>query len=34
MHSKEDGCAVKKLLSEGKILQSRYDNYKKFIGGK
>lgn len=34
MHIKEDGCAVKKLLSEGKILQSRYDNYKKFIGGK
>ena len=34
MHIKEDGCAVKKLLQEGKILASRYDNYKKFIGGK
>ena len=34
MHIKEDECAVKKLLQEGKILASRYDNYKKFIGGK
>ena len=34
MHIKEDGCAVKKLLQEGKILAYRYDNYKKFIGGK
>lgn len=34
MHIKEDDCAVKKLLEEGKILPSRYENYKKFIGGK
>ena len=34
MHIKEDDCRVKKLLSEGKILPSRYENYKKFIGGK
>ena len=34
MHIKEDECAIKKLLQEGKILSSRYDNYKKFIGGK
>ncbi len=34
MHIKEDDCRVKKLLSEGKILLSRYENYKKFIGGK
>ncbi len=34
MHIKEDECSIKKLLAEGKILSSRYDNYKKFIGGK
>lgn len=34
MHIKEDDCAVKKLFKEGKILPSRYENYKKFIGGK
>lgn len=34
MHIKEDECAIKKLLIDGKILPSRYDNYKKFIGGK
>lgn len=34
MHIKEDNCRVKELFSEGKILPSRYDNYKKFIGGK
>lgn len=34
MHIKEDDCNIKKLLLEGKILPSRYDNYKKFIGGK
>ena len=34
MHIKEDDCSIKKLLQEGKILPSRYDNYKKFIGGK
>ena len=31
MHIKEDGCQVIKLLNEGKILQSRYDNYISFI---
>lgn len=34
MHIKEDECEVKKLLQEGKLLPSRYENYKKFIGGK
>lgn len=34
MHIKEDACHVKKLLEEGKILASRYNNYKSFIGGK
>lgn len=34
MHIKEDDCYVKKLLEENKILSSRYDNYKSFIGGK
>ncbi len=34
MHIKEDDCYVKKLLGENKILSSRYDNYKSFIGGK
>jgi len=31
MHIKEDGCMVKKLVDDGKILNSRYENYKKFI---
>ena len=31
MHIKEDGCYVKKLVSEGKILKDRYDNYVNFI---
>lgn len=30
-HVNEDGCYVKKLLEEGKIRKSRYDNYVKFI---
>ena len=34
MHIKEDGCHVKELLNQNKILLSRYENYKKFIGGK
>lgn len=34
MHIKEDDCAIKLLLAEGKILPSRYENYKKFVGGK
>lgn len=31
MHLSEDGCAITKLVKEGKILPSRYYNYKKFI---
>lgn len=34
MHIKEDNCYIKKLLEEGKILPSRYNNYKTFTGGK
>ena len=34
MHIKEDDCEVKRLVSEEKILQSRYENYRSFIGGK
>lgn len=34
MHIKEDDCFVKRLLEKRKILPSRYENYKKFIGGK
>lgn len=31
MHIKEDGCAVKKKVETGEILESRYNNYKNFI---
>jgi len=31
MHVKEDGCYIKNLVNEGKILKSRYDNYLSFI---
>lgn len=31
MHIKEDGCQVKLLLENKKILESRYNNYKSFI---
>ena len=31
MHIKEDECMIKEMVKEGKILQSRYENYKKFI---
>ena len=31
IHVKEDGCYVKELVEEGKILKSRYENYVKFI---
>lgn len=31
MHDKEDVCEVKKQLQAGNIMQSRYDNYLKFI---
>lgn len=34
MHLKEDNCEIKKLLEQGQILASRYENYKSFIGGK
>lgn len=30
-HFNEIGCAVKKAIEDGKILKSRYENYKKFI---
>lgn len=30
-HLQEDDCHIKQLVSKGVILQSRYDNYKKFI---
>ncbi len=31
IHIKEDGCAVTKLVEEGLIIPSRYNNYKHFI---
>ncbi len=31
MHIKEDDCKIKEMVKEGKILESRYENYKKFI---
>ena len=31
MHIKEDGCAIKELLKNNKILESRYNNYRQFI---
>ena len=34
MHIKEDGCYVKELVASGKILISRYNNYKYFIQNK
>ena len=34
MHIKEDECEVKRLVETYKILSSRYENYKSFIGGK
>ena len=34
MHLKEDGCYIKKLVEEKKVLESRYENYKKFIENK
>ena len=33
MHIKEDDCEVKNLVEQNKILLSRYNNYKSFIGG-
>lgn len=34
MHIKEDDCEIKRLVANGEILLSRYENYKTFIGGK
>lgn len=34
MHLKERNCGVKQALKEGKILNSRYENYKIFLQGK
>lgn len=31
VHLKEDGCYIRKLVNEGKIRNTRYENYKKFI---
>jgi ribosome biogenesis GTPase len=30
-HVKEPGCEVKRLLEEGQIAQTRYDNYLQFL---
>ena len=32
MHIKEDGCYIKEQITKNKILRSRYNNYKEFIG--
>ena len=34
MHRNEDNCEIKKLVNDGTILESRYDNYIKFIENK
>ncbi len=31
VHLKEDGCYIKELVNQGKIRNTRYENYKKFI---
>jgi len=31
MHLKEDECEIKRLVSSGTILKSRYENYEKFV---
>ena len=31
MHIKEDDCEIKKMVEIGTILETRYENYKKFI---
>lgn len=33
MHIKEDNCYIKEMVASGKILKSRYNNYKTFIEG-
>lgn len=32
MHAKEEECEIKKMVEDGTILKSRYENYLKFIG--
>lgn len=32
LHINEDGCHIRKMVDEKEILQSRYDNYRNFIG--
>ncbi len=34
MHIKEEGCYIKKMVENGEILVSRYNNYMSFIGEK
>ena len=34
MHNNEDNCEIKKMVNNGTILKSRYDNYIKFIENK
>ena len=34
MHIKEDGCRVKEMVRDGKILLSRYNNYENFVESK
>ena len=31
IHVKEDGCYIKKMVLNGTIRNTRYENYKKFI---
>lgn len=31
-HTKEDECVIRKMVKDGKILESRYNNYLSFIG--
>ena len=32
MHIKESNCIIKKEVEKGNILETRYLNYKKFVG--
>ena len=34
MHIKEDNCSIKEMVNNGTIINSRYDNYLKFISAK
>ena len=31
MHLKEDECEIKRMVQNGTILKSRYENYEKFV---